>query len=105
LRRDFEKLKEVFSQNGPNKNNISHISHRFYILGESKESLSLIFQDLGFSCLRHLFKPRPQTTGDEFKKIKRGFCSEQDDIKKTPPYCTQLSQSGRIKDFLRSYFS
>jgi hypothetical protein len=101
---NFEKPKEVFSQHGKNNNNLSHISHRCYILGESRASLSPIFRDSIFSCLRHLFQTQIPTTGDEFQKTERGFFSEQDDLQKPPPYFTQLSQSGRIEDFLGPYF-
>ena len=44
-RAHFEKPKEVYTQHGPKNNNLSHISHSYYILGESRVSLSPIFQD------------------------------------------------------------
>jgi hypothetical protein len=51
--------------------------------------------------LRELF----QRTGNEFRKTEGGFCSEQVDLQKPPPDCTQISQSGRIKEITGPYFS
>jgi hypothetical protein len=101
---NFEKPKEVFSQNGPNNNNLSHISHSCYRMGESKTSLGPIFGISFATCFTHLFQTQIRTDGDEFHKTKRGFCSEHADLQKPPPYFTQLSISGRYELVIAALF-
>jgi hypothetical protein len=47
---DFQKLREVFFQNGMKNKNLFHIFHRCHQLGESKPSFSPFFQVSSFSC-------------------------------------------------------
>jgi hypothetical protein len=65
-RAHFEKPKEVYTHHGPKNNNLSHISHSCYILGESRTSWNLIFPDSRFFCWRHLFQMQ---IPDRWRKI------------------------------------
>jgi hypothetical protein len=103
-RAHFEKPKEVYTQNGPKNNNLSHISHSCYILGESRTSWNLIFPDSRFFVGDIFFKCRSRTDGEKFHKTERGFYSRQVYVQKPPPYFTQVSQIGDSKKYLNPIF-
>jgi len=102
----FEKPKEVYTQQEPKNNNLSHISHIYYILRESRTSWNLIFPDSRSVFVGDIFfKCKSQTDEEKFQKIERGFYSRQSDIQKTSPYFTQVSQIGIFKEIFEFYFS
>lgn len=55
---NFQNTKEVIVKHGPKNINLFHFSHRCHGLGDSKESLSLIFSVFMISWLRHVFATR-----------------------------------------------
>jgi hypothetical protein len=78
---NFQNPREVFVQNGLKNKNISHNLHRCQEQGESKPSLSPIFQASIFPVLVMILREMFRRVGDEIGKKKRGFCPEHAHIK------------------------
>jgi hypothetical protein len=74
MKMDFKNPREVFSQHGLKKKNLSQFFHRCHDKGESNPSSRPFFTDFRFSVtvliLRELLRP----VGDEFGETEGGFC-------------------------------
>jgi hypothetical protein len=57
-----------------------------------------LWEDIFFKC-------RSWTDGKTIHKTERGFLSREFDIQKPPPYFTQMSWIGILKEIFEPYFS
>jgi hypothetical protein len=73
---DFKNPREVFSQHGLKKKNISHFLHQSYEQGESKTYSRPIFTDFQFSVSVPIVQELLRPVGDEFRETEGGFCPE-----------------------------
>jgi hypothetical protein len=89
---NFENMREVFVHHGMNNKNLSHILHRFHQLGESKPSLSPIFQVSWFFLFWSRFCE--SCFGEmemNLEKLKEVFFSTGSYTKTSPCFYTDIS--------------